>query len=249
MKKDRCRAAGAMLCVLMLLFALCACASEPQPERVSDEELAQLREQYPYNDKTPGVLGQLSEITTGITTFEEYANRETLDTVVALEVIGDWYYLDGSISVYGDEALDAYAPSWASTMEHKVIDAKVEKVLWGNSELQKGDIVTLSFGSTRVSEGRDNESVFLPGERYVCLMQDFYDNIYQKEGLYRASKDYTYYLTEQDVLISVTSILGADDASGMYLDAFERRVIPVMETVHNPPDAEIDDPTPSVETE
>ena len=37
-----------LICLVLALLLLVSCARAPKPERVSDEELTQLREEYPY---------------------------------------------------------------------------------------------------------------------------------------------------------------------------------------------------------
>lgn len=203
-----------------LLLILCACKGGSDV-RVSEKALARLREEYPYNDQKNEVLGQYY-IPSEFYTFEGYIGRESNDLGVVVEIIGDWYDVYAyDVSIYDDPELDAMTPPGAGDFHYRVIDAEVTRVLWG--ALSEGDTITLSFGPAQRSENLGLEDIYVEGQRLICLAASFPDNPFDLENLCRTSKDYTYYITKNDVVLSVVSFEGADVASGMYLETFAQQ--------------------------
>ncbi len=219
MKKKGRRALSGMLCVLILLFALCACASEPRPERVPDEELALLREQYPYHDAESS-MGNHLPYETVYPTFERLGSLQFYAALV-IECSSDWYMLETYVSPFGGETSNARLPQ--TNIQLLTIDATVEEILWGGEELSTGETITLGYGTTAMVSGKDLQGCIMEGNRYVVLVVDYRDNPYGAENLFNTGKFLTYYPTDQNVLLSVTSVPGADECSGMYVDAFARK--------------------------
>ena len=227
--------------LLLSLLLLASCTRAPKPERVSDEEFARLREEYPYNDLEGKVLGQRME-TPWITDFASYVLNSGLTDCAVLEIVGDWYTLEGSLSPYGNPEQDAVYPG-AAEFVYSVIDARAVQVLTG-SNVQEGQAITISFGPREVSGGTGLEEVYRTGRQLVCFLQDFPDNAFGRADFYRASKDFTYYLTPSGAVLSVTSLPYVDECSGMYLGTFEETLREVLL-----PGAEITAPTPETEAE
>ena len=125
-------------------------------------------------------------------------------------------------------------------------DVKVSEVLWGGEGINKGDIITLGFGSTLITDGLDIEKVFQIGNRFVCFLEDWRNaEIFHHESLFVTTKDHLFYISKDEVVLSVTSVPGADEASGLYLNSFEALV---NETL-GPPDAELTPVEPELQTE
>ena len=190
-----------IICILVFLLLFSACA--PKAERVSDEELKALRKQYPYNDAT-------SEVVDGVTPqqaypdFDAWIYREdpfVIHAVVILESEGEWHVLDS--------AVDALAR-----------DAKIREVLWTKGNLKAGDKVTLGLGPYIVSQ---LEKVYAEGEKLVCILFEPHKD-HGVPNYFLTAKEYTLYLTKDDVLLSVSSAGGPDSVSGMYLHAFEKLI-------------------------
>jgi len=188
------------LSVLALLLLFSACA--PKAERVSDEELKELRKQYPYNDAT-------SEFVDGVTPHQAYPDFDAwiyradpffIHAVVVLEPEGEWHELDNG-------RLDVLAR-----------DAKIKEVLWTKGSLKAGDKVTLGLGFYLEYQ---LEKVYAEDETLVCILFEPQKD-HGLPNYFLTLKEYTLYLTKDDVVLSVSSAGGPDSVSGMYLHAFEK---------------------------
>ena len=132
-------------------------------------------------------------------------------------------------------------------MDGQFFPAKVLQCLGGEFELKKGDEIALAFGANGIASPAVLDAAYQAGNRYVCILKDI-SNLKIScavENMYRAAKYWTLYLTDDDVLLTMTSYISClNECSGMYLGTFEETLREVL-----PPDAEITDPTPGVETE
>ena len=244
---------GTALLLLLALLLLASCARAPKPERVSEEELAHLRLEFPCNDARSS-LAMSMDPKKAYPTFEKllgidnpYLEMPDFYAVVAIRMTeDDWYTLGESVQPFQDAALNEQAQQRTPDLFQivwPVHDAVVEQVLWGGEDLEPGDTITLGFGADGYVGGMQLERCYFADGRYVCFLLDRRDSSFHCDRLFSSSKNYTYYLSDQDVLASMTSTPGLDECSGMYLDAFAERVRGLL------PDAEITDPTPGVETE
>ena len=190
-----------IICILVFLLLFSACA--PKAERVSDEELKALRKQYPYNDAVNEVVDWIPA-DLAYPDFASWIYREepfSIHTVAVLKPVGEWT-----------------EPNHSS--DPVLREAKIEEVLWTRGSVKTGDGVKLSLGSKFTSYGMEFEKVYAEGERLVCILFERPD-AYGEESVFAAGKAYTFYLTKQDVLLSVSSAPGPDSVSGMYLHAFK----------------------------
>lgn len=190
------------LSVLAFLLLFSACA--PKAERVSDEELKELRKQYPYNDAT-------SEFVDGVTPHQAYPDFDAwiyradpffIHAVVVLEPEGEWRELDNG---------------WHDVLAR---DAKIKEVLWTKGSLKAGDKVTLGLGMYLKYQV---EKVYAEDKTLVCILFEPQKD-HGLPNYFLTPKEYTLYLTKDDVLLSVSSAGGPDSVSGMYLHAFEKRM-------------------------
>ena len=136
---------------------------------------------------------------------------------------------------YDDEELNNIvlekSPSIAN-ITWRVRDVKIEKVLWGGEDLKKADTITLGFGAGVVTGGQGLETVFRVGDRFVCFLIDWRNrDTFNSETLFVTSKDHLFYVTKDDVVLSVTSVAGADEVSGLYLNSFETLVNEILSPV------------------
>ena len=211
-----------------LLLSACA----PKPERVTDEELTVLREKYPYNDKTSEAVNMMSykkayptlDAVFGIISYQAVTS---CCAVVVLELKKDWYDINTNVSVFDDEKLNAAAERRTpgiGNIRWMVHNAVVKDILWSSSNLKKGDTIVLGFGSTAMTAMADFELIYASGNRYVCFLYDESSLCFNVENLYSTSKAHSFYLTDKDVLLSVTSAPGPDSVSGMYLPTFKQLV-------------------------
>ena len=234
-----------VLCLCMLFTCLCACSNKQAAERVSDEGLSKLRKDFPYADP-------YSPLTQVMYSYDElYPKFDTtllsgVCAIAVLEFVGEWGEAsDTSVKMYDDEKLNQTVPNANSGLRWVVHSAKVKKVLWGGSDLSAGDTITVGFGDIRVVNYGSLEKVFVSGNEYVCFLTDHRYKNFDVEQLYGASLLRSYYLTNKDVVMSVTSTAGFDECSGMYLDAFVEKI----KTIVSPPDAELTPLEPELEVE
>lgn len=218
---------------LLLLLAACAQAPEepaaPRGDRVTDAQLAELREEYPCVDSLYGVAVQYAPAQEEQTFAEFYANG-SVTAVVEVTLAEEWYDVGGAVSIFGDEEKDAYLPQFGTATYH-VIDAEIEQVLWGGEDLAAGETITLSFGSTLLNSPSRQEAAFVAGERYVMIVQEWPDNPAGAPHFYRAGENASFYLTDDDVVLSVSSQAAAEEASGLYLDTFTDKVLSTFDGV------------------
>lgn len=239
--------------VLFSLLLLASCAPVPQAERVSDEELKHLRQEFPCNDARSS-LALSMDPEKAYPTFEKllgidnpYLKMPDFYAVVAIRMTeDDWYTLGESVQPFQDAELNEQAQQRTPDLFRivwPVHDAVVEQVLWGGEDLEPGDTITLGFGADGYVGGMELERCYFADGRYVCFLLDRRDSSFHCDTLFSSSKNYTYYLSDENVIVSMTSVPGLDECSGMYLDAFTERVCSLL------PDAEITDPTPEEKAE
>lgn len=237
-----------LLSLLLILSCLSACAKEPNAYRVTEEELVKLREEYPYND-TSSALSYSVPYDIAFPTFESFVTQmntaEVLAAVVVLEFTGDWYTASNTtVKMYDDEELNQIVPGANRGVVWPVIDATVEQVVWGQG-IENGENITIGFGDISVVDGQELEKCFIPGQRYVCLLEPKNSDDFGLDSLYCIGKLNAYYLTNKNVLMSIVSAKAADENSGLYLSSFET----VVNETLGPPDAELTPVEPELETE
>ena len=228
--------------LIFSLLLLASCARAPKPERVSEEELAHLREEYPISDELSPVASYDFD---PFQTWEGMAQKTTPYTVVVLEITGNRFVNTIYASPFSNA--QANAAVGLQRLDGQFIPAKVLKCLGGEFELKEGDKIALGFGANVVAPPAILDAAYQAGNRYVCILKDVSSlNLgYTVENAYLATKYQTFYLTDNDVLLTMTSHLAClNECSGMYLDTFEETLREAL-----PPDAEITDPTPGVEAE
>ena len=187
-----------LLCLLALLL-LCGCTEDPA--RVSAEELAALRARYPYSDEVAHPLHTPDEtLCPDFQTYLSYFNEPYSDPSA---------YTLAVIDLTGDRFLNG-TPR---------MRAKAEQILWGD-DLTAGEEFYLNFG-LHADDGM--YEIFQKGARLVCFLktQPNSDSLF-------VSKDRTWYLTEDNVVLSIFSVRGLDETSGLYLDAFAELVTDTM---------------------
>ena len=237
------RASTALLLLLTLLL-LASCAAAPKPERASEEELARLREEYPISDELSPVASYDFD---PCQTWEGLAETTSPHTIVVVEITGDRFVNTIYASPFSNA--QANAAIGLQRLDGQFFPAKVLKCLGGEFELKKGDEIALAFGANGIAPPAILDAAYQTGNRYVCFLKDISDlkTSYTVENMYRATKYQTFYLTDDDVLLTMTSYIACmNECSGMYLDAFEQ-LLP--EVLGPGPDAEITDPTPEEKAE
>ncbi len=215
--------------ILCLLLTLSSCA-KPQSERLSDREVAALREAHPYNDQTLSSLASYTEIDKTQFTFEDtLVNAKCSDpryTVVAFTLTSNVDMLRANATFYDDPALNEQMQRLApelSVIECPVMTAVVDEVLWqGECPLQAGDDIIIAFGAIMGIQTDRLDETYVKGWRYLCFLYDMTGehNSLNADNYYLAGKQSSFYLLD-DILLSVTSDYVVDELSGMSLPAFK----------------------------
>jgi len=246
-----------VICILFIfafvLSFLASCARDSGADYVTDQKLSNLRKKYKFSDTQPQTVSMLSyesayptfDAVLGINKYEKY---NSFSAIVVLEFEGDWYDVGTKIHMYDDDELNSVMESRIpgfGGLGWTVHDAIVRDVVWGSDQLDIGDRITVGFGSKVMTTGVGYEEIFTSDNQYVCFLFDESNLSFNIDNLYSTAKPYSFYLTDKDVILSVTSAPGPDSVSGMYLDAFTTLV---NETL-GPPDAELTPVEPELETE
>lgn len=223
----------AALVLALLLLAGCA----PRTGSVSAEELAQLRETYPV-DNAFLALSQSTKTNDEVwPTFQDLAYYNDFYAVAILEMKGDWYTVTNTgVKMYDDDRLNNTIPGANRGLKWEAHDAVVQEILWGGEELEAGDTVTLGFGDVIVTAGDFLSRTYVPGGRYICFLAERDELGFNIEHFYATAKPVSYYLTDQDVVLSIMDFAGAEECSGLYLRTFEERL---LETMNAPERAEL----------
>ena len=224
-----------LLCLLAALMLLSACAQEPRPERVTDEELAALREDYPVVEYGYGSLSNGPSLETlvesGLYTTPESLMADPEHPYYAAVIVtlqGEWRQLTGYASPFGDPVWDEALPSSAGQITWEVLDAEIDEILWGGEGLAVGDTITVGFGDVGFLGAYPLEETFLPGGRYVFFLTP--STIFD-EPAYGAARSSAYYLTGDDVALSVENLPGAEALSGYYLPAFRGELQQMLQDI------------------
>ena len=239
------------ICLSISIFS--SCSSQLEADRVDDETLVRLRSEYEYNNTQPQTVSMMSYESShpsldAVFGTNEYEWYNDYSAIVVLEFEGNWYDANTNVAMFDNEDLNA-------TLENKVPgigafswmvhNAVIKEILWSNASLNVGDSIVVGFGSTIMTAGVGYEKIFSSGNQYVCFLFDESNLSFKIDNLYSTAKPYSFYLTNKNVLLSVTSAPGPDSVSGMYLDAFTTLV---NETL-GPPDAELTPVEPELQTE
>lgn len=213
------------LAALLALLLLTACA--PKAERVTDEELRALRAEYPYDDRCGTADLRVLE------SFDDLTGFFLMDCAAVLTLTGDWERRTVTLA-----PADGAPDGPGLEMTGVLCRARVDQVLCGEDYLEGQDEITLYLGSTQTAGMFSLRDVFVPGSQLVCLLhRDSAKNPFaEDEALYSTAKWAAYYLTPEGAVLSVMSMPGLDECSGLYLDAFAQRLasLPARPDVEGP---------------
>ncbi len=232
---------------LLLMCLGCSVQTEEYPdtglERVTEEELALLREEYPLSNELSYTA---SYDFTNYQSWDGFLTLADICAVAVVEISGERFTNTVSVNPFSDNT--ANNAIGAQELVGQFMPAKVVQVLAGSMDVAEGGEIALAFGANGVAPPAILDAAYSEGQRYVCFLRDA-NNIglsYTVDDMYSVGKYCTYYLTDSGVLLSMTDHIACiSECSGMYLNAFKAE----MEELFEAPDAEIDDPTPPVETE
>ena len=206
--------AGFLFCIVLMLTS---CSAERADTRLSNEEVASLRTNFPYNDVDYSLSDRdILEHFTDLSRYQTILDRPAIEAVLVVTLNGDPFSDVENDNAPFDEQSD-HAPASPTNLTGNFCMATVEKTLWGE-EVEAGSLITVGLGSKPLAEALDYKSCFCPGQRYVLLVnQAQNDSI---GSFYAATKYAAFYLTEDDILMSITSDPGMDECSGMTAAAF-----------------------------
>lgn len=227
-------------CFLLALLFLCSCAAAPKTGRVSEEELAKLREEYPYFD------GIHSSLSPDLSPFEKPETMyrfvsPTADwSMVVFEITGDLYYtspnhlypgrfkdLDDFMRQYPelDEKTAASIFRGNGLVTNRHIDATVTEVWSDNFGLQVGDTFSLSLS---LLQPNDIPDLYIDGRRFAALLTPHPLASVHAQNPHLTHKYLTWHITKDDVVLSATSEPGPDSFSGLYLESFKQEVLAIL---------------------
>lgn len=199
------------MCVILSVLILCSCAGE-SVDKLSDEEINELREIYPYDDFS--IMSSLE--------FTLDAIDDKINTVAVVTVTDEWFIKTSSIS-----PVEIPNERFPSEIEWPYLPVKVDSILYNNCEIEEGDELNLFFGSTNVFSNFDTYPV---GERFLCLIikPDETREYAFDDTVYTTTIDSSAYVTDDDYILSVTSEPALDDFTGYSLKSFDKSINEIM---------------------
>ena len=225
---------------LLALLFLCSCAAAPKTGRVSEEELAKLREAYPYYDGIHSLISvSMGQYQSTETLFDFFSSQEHPYPYVLAEirVISEPYYTTTHKDYPGrykdfDDFKQRH-PDLDEKMAYSIfadheqqVDAKLMGVLWGSSELKKGTTFSLVVPDLQPP---DTVDLFQKDGRFICVLVTRSDYFGPHSVLPHITTKYlTWHITKDDVILSATSEPGPDSFSGLYLESFKQEVLAIL---------------------
>ena len=207
------------LLIALLIIIFCACQKQLETannqDRVSEETLRELRKEYPYCDD----YGSVDQI--GIKSMEDIREKN-VRAVIVFEPCGGWEFQYMHLQPFEEEV------DWVrSTYEGVFLPIHVISVLWKDDSFSQNENLTLYFGADFYAEECRVFEAFVEGEKYVGYVIDLGENapLANEPDLYVVSKNGAYYLTDEQVIISICSWPGIDECSGMYLNTFKEIIV------------------------
>ena len=186
----------------VLLYALTACAPEPEP--LTDAEIEALREEYPEYNSSPPLVDMIVQ--------QSFERKATLaDTYVYVEITSEPQYFSKSMKKYMDaQMVEKYKKEGLSTdstfFEYtaKVLDDS-QGLLKSNASIQMYSSM-LFFDSTPPLQVGDRVA--------VAVMKDE-----ERENAYSFAWTTMYYVTEDEHVLSCVKELEGDEKTGIGVDA------------------------------
>jgi len=242
-----------ILALILALLLLCSCAQAPKTGKMSEKNLENLREKYPYLDvhplrhletipeeadyHYPDGYWDLSEL------FNDAISYDELFLVAAIEIQSEPYYktihkdypgtfkdLDDFMQQYPDLSLSTATLIFEQGSMY--VDALITEVLCGNSSLKVGETFDLTNSYWFWGQNfEDIMSLYAKGNRLVCyLVQPASVSAgIHANNAHWTSEYFTWYLTKDDVVLSIHQGPGPDSFSGLYLESFKQEVQAIWE--------------------
>ena len=206
---------------------------------MSEEELAKLREEFPYRDALHGTLySPLDVYQTPETTLSFLSSRSAFGAFLAeVHVTSDPFYHIGYKKYPGRyesvEDFIAQHPELEEDLAQKIfwagfqhqVDAEITGILWGDAEVSVGTAISIVFDH---SSTLDTSEIFQNGGRYVCALSGWSGASPYSVLPHITTKYLTWHITKDDVILSATSEPGPDSFSGLYLESFKQEVLAIL---------------------
>lgn len=186
----------------VLLYALTACAPEPEP--LTDAEIEALREEYPEYNSSPPLVDMIVQ--------QSFERKATLaDTYVYVEITSEPQYFSKSMKKYMDaQMVEKYKKEGLST--DSTFFEYTAKVLDDSQGLLKSDASIQMYSSMLFFDSTPPLQV---GDRVaVAVMKDE-----ERENAYSFAWTTMYYVTEDEHVLSCVKELEGDEKTGIGVDA------------------------------
>lgn len=186
----------------VLLYALTACAPEPEP--LTDAEIEALREEYPEYNSSPPLVDMIVQ--------QSFERKATLaDTYVYVEITSEPQYFSKSLKKYMDaQMVEKYKKEGLST--DSTFFEYTAKVLDDSQGLLKSDASIQMYSSMLFFDSTPPLQV---GDRVaVAVMKDE-----ERENAYSFAWTTMYYVTEDEHVLSCVKELEGDEKTGIGVDA------------------------------
>lgn len=185
---------------LLLLIAgiFCACSSSSSSQ--------DLRQQYPYAEKSPLVdMNEDSSVT-----LKDFEKINSVFAVVTVK--GSWQ--NETLQEIPAEGLDP------TEVQLLYLPVHIDSVMNENEEFQvtTGD-AALRFGTNLMETGYD---YFSSGQRFLVALTEISN---EDSARYQASMMYTFLITDNDQLVSLTDDAPFDQYTGMKLSEFKKELL------------------------
>ena len=206
---------GVMAACLCLVVGLVFNISNSSSPRLSEDEISQLREQYPISgQKAPEMVSISSEPLESLIelTKKFHTNPETY-TFVYAEVVGEARSFDKNIST-GNSALDEAYKEHGIDLNHEFYEYTLSVIKDTEKNHKEGDIITISANMMFI----DYYPKLTDGMKIVVPIAD-YDEL--DNTRYSFDNVGMYYITENGYAISAydeESLLEREPLSGMHVD-------------------------------
>jgi len=190
-------------CLFLVAALMLSLFSSCGAKRVSPEEVAELREEYPFHNELPATMDFDFQEGKPLQFFWE---RGDFSWAAVVEITGN---------VFAEPS--AQFPS----LELKYLPAKITRFLVGKSELKVGKEILLRCGG---AFSRETMRAYQFGQQYVVFMGDA-GGVKGLEDSYGALPMHSFYLTEEQVVLPMASLFTwMKDYEGMYLDDFAKAI-------------------------
>ncbi len=208
------RAALSALC-LLVMFAVCACSNPERLERLSDQEVGRLRGEYPY----------CSEPSFDYEPVYHLSDLNNIAAAVVVTVTDEWYSNEYNISPFDEDV------NWAeNTTVGWFLPVHVDEVLWATDDWSGAEQIDLYFYS---AISFSDYHVFQEGKQYLCLIGTLKDTVLfegETDTIYAGSPFCSFYITDQNYLMAMSTLPATDQYSGYHFDLFCTQVATAMET-------------------